>query len=346
MNAVETPMAVVMPTPTTHPFLSGQDSDLANIGIVLPANQEVDLSAAENETAVNFNVDKVSVIVDDNNAVITWATSASSVSEITYGRTELYELGQVGDTIPLIQHAVALTRLEQKTTYYYRITATQSNTGAVSVSEGSFKTLSLAPVIDIWYGLNQKYGHIGTPQRWFNILGDVSDPDEVASLSYSLNGSPDISLSMGPDLRRLATSGDFNVDIDRYDLVPGQNEAVITATDMLGYSDLVTVMIDYRNDVVWPGNYAIEWQNVTNIQDVAQIVDGYWELQEDGVRSVVPNYDRLIAIGDIAWTDYEVVTPITIHDIQLVGGYSGAPGLGYGMRWTGHTDFPAAGWAA
>ena len=45
-----------------------------------------------------------------------------------------------------------------------------------------------SPLVDIWYGNYQRFGHLGDSQRWINILGKVVDPDGIASLTYSLNG--------------------------------------------------------------------------------------------------------------------------------------------------------------
>jgi hypothetical protein len=58
-------------------------------------------------------------------------------------------------------------------------------------------------------------------------------------------------------------------------------------------------------------------------------------------------YDRLIAIGDRLWTDYEVTVPFIFYSIDTVGGFgnpSNGPGVGLLLRWTGHTDTPLAGW--
>ena len=63
------------------------------------------------------------------------------------------------------------------------------------------------PLIDVWYGPNQSFGHLGNPQRWVSILGRVSDGNGVKSLKYSLNGGPQQSVAVGPDSRRLAASG-------------------------------------------------------------------------------------------------------------------------------------------
>jgi regulation of enolase protein 1 (concanavalin A-like superfamily) len=66
-------------------------------------------------------------------------------------------------------------------------------------------------------------------------------------------------------------------------------------------------------------------------------------LVQQGVRTLETGYDRLIAIGDIGWTDYEVLVPVTIHSVDYagtVGKASGPPGVGLLMAWTGHTDDP------
>ncbi|GAB4246047.1 MAG: hypothetical protein Kow0049_35870 [Stanieria sp.] len=67
--------------------------------------------------------------------------------------------------------------------------------------------------IDLWYGNNQKFGNLGIPQTWVNILGNVFDPDGISSLTYSLNGNSIVPLSIGSDGRRLDNTGDFNVDL-------------------------------------------------------------------------------------------------------------------------------------
>ena len=91
------------------------------------------------------------------------------------------------------------------------------------------------PVIDIsGMASQQEFGQLGVPQQWVNILGNVSDPDGIASTTYSLNGGAESTLSIGPDTRRLADDGDFNIEIDHNDLVDGSNDVVITATRQSG----------------------------------------------------------------------------------------------------------------
>ena len=37
-------------------------------------------------------------------------------------------------------------------------------------------------MIDIWYGDEQRFGHLGVPQRWVNVLGRV-DPERCVGCS-------------------------------------------------------------------------------------------------------------------------------------------------------------------
>ncbi len=197
-----------------------------------------------------------------------------------------------------------------------------------------------SPVIDVWYGNNQQFGQLGTPQNWVNILGNVSDADGVASLEYTLNGGPSVSLVMGPDTRRLESPGDFNVDIHIDDLLVGLNTIVITATDTQSNASMETVSLDYSNGNVWPIPYSVDWSTVTEIGDVAQVVDGLWELTGDTVTTpATPGYDRLLAIGDLVWDDFEISVPVTIQGaVPLRSNPCTCNAIGFLLRWQGHSE--------
>ncbi len=216
--------------------------------------------------------------------------------------------------------------------------------GTNSISATFDLVNAFAPVIDVWYGNTQDFGQIGRPQRWQNIHGNVSDPDGITSLTYRLNGGPIKTLSVGPDTRRLFRLGDFNVDLDDQDLVDGANTVVITAVDGTNEQSTQTVTVNYTSGNVWPSSYIADWSTATDIHDVAQPIDGAWALESGGVRSIDPSYDRLMGIGDVAWTDYEVEFPVTVNavdDSAFTNGTSGrGAGLGVLMRWNGHTDNP------
>jgi hypothetical protein len=115
---------------------------------------------------------------------------------------------------------------------------------------------SASPVIDVWYGADQYFGHLGNPQIWINVLGNVSDPQRtITSLDYSLNGGLFLPLSIGSDTRRLYDEGDFCIEILYTDLQDGINEVVIRATNDLGQVTEETVTVHYEVGNVWPLNF-------------------------------------------------------------------------------------------
>ncbi|MBP8948135.1 MAG: hypothetical protein KBG73_04785 [Candidatus Promineofilum sp.] len=197
-----------------------------------------------------------------------------------------------------------------------------------------------APVITLWSGPTLPAGQRGDPQKWVNVLGNVTSPVTLTSLSYTLNGGPSQPLATGPDNMRLARSGDFNVELDYTDLRPGANTVVIRAVDQNGGTAQSTVTVNYRSgDLTWlPQTYFYDWSTVTRVADLAQMVDGPWRLDGDSVRPTVFDFDRLLALGDLSWRDYTVTVPITVFGIDESGytAPSNGPGVGVMVRWQGH----------
>ncbi|MFC2084231.1 DUF1349 domain-containing protein [Bacteroidota bacterium] len=191
------------------------------------------------------------------------------------------------------------------------------------------------PIVNVWYGDTQTFGNLGNPQQWVNILGNVSDANGISSLKYNLNGGLDNSLSIGPNGTRLVSGGDYVIEIDKDDLNSGSNTVEIIATDNLSAVTSKTVTINYNAGNIWPLPYTADWSTISNIDDinqVANIVDGLWELTPEGIHTVVKGYDRLIVIGDETWgSNLEVTIPMTIHSA------SGGAGVGFALGWQGHT---------
>jgi hypothetical protein len=227
--------------------------------------------------------------------------------------------------------------------YLIRVSAVDDEIGEYELLVDTEADDVPSEVLDItfWYGQNQSFGHVGQPQRQVNLLGNVHSIHGVESLSYVLNGGPELPLSIGPDLRRLYHPGDFNVELFYEDLPAGPNQCVVTALDSNGNSIERALNFTVTHTAIWPLPHAIDWSTAPSIQSVAQVVDGKWQIEADGVRIIEQGYDRLIALGDITWTNYEVTVPITIHAIDP-NGYlppSHTPGFGLILRWEGHTDF-------
>jgi hypothetical protein len=206
------------------------------------------------------------------------------------------------------------------------------------------KSIHPIEAIQVWYGEKQQFGFPGLAQPYVNIPGRVSNHNEVESLSFSLNDGPQHALHIGPDGRRLAAAGDFNVEIHADDLQPGNNSLRITRTLKDNHSDVQYVTISYQVQP-WPLPYRVEWSKVSVIQDAVQVVDGLWHLTETGIRTAPKQmrYDRTLALGDTSWSSYELLVPFTLNDIDF-SAYgspeSVSPGFGLIMHWNGHTDTP------
>ena len=167
--------------------------------------------------------------------------------------------------------------------------------------------------IDIWYGKQQQFGNIGLTQKWINILGNVHADQGVEKLTCKLNNAVTKELTVGSDLHRLAGTGDFNIDIEVSLFNEGINQLEIFALDSSGHSITETVEVEVHKGNTWPLPYSIHWSETENIQDVAQVVDGHWEITPDGVRNLDTYYDRVISMGDTSWLNYELITTVIFH---------------------------------
>ena len=177
----------------------------------------------------------------------------------------------------------------------------------------------------------------GNPQVWINVLGRVSGTPPVTSLTYSLNGGPDVPLLIGSNLKRLFDAGDFNIELATSQLIDGANTILIKAQDGVSQSTK-TVIVNYDAGNVWPLPYTANWGALGSIQAGAQVVDGLWAINGGRLETVAPGYDRLVAIGDMSWTNYEVTVPVTVLSLNTAGWGSPSNGAGVGLiaRWTGH----------
>ena len=324
------------PTATMNPAVLAIDTDRT-------------VTASFLEDTFPPQIRNINVAANETSAAVSWQTDEPSIGWVEYGLTPLYELGSVASGTFETSHAVSLLGLSESTHYHYRITAEDDLGNSTSSADAVFTTTSSGgtggPNIDVWYGPYQVFGQAGVPQRFINILGKVSDADGVSSLTYSLDGAPASPITLGPDNARLANTGDFNVEIAFADLPAGVSEVVLRALDGLGNETVRIVEVEHIDNVVAPPSYDIDWSTVSEISDAAQIVDGKWALGSGGVRTVETGYDRLVAIGDLQWINYEAVVEFTLN---APADPDQSPIVGLAMRWTGHFDWngkqPRVGW--
>lgn len=273
-------------------------------------------------------------------AQVAWTTDELTTGVVEYGRTTTYGSVATSDT-RRTSHTVTLSGLDPATTYQVRVTAKDAAENSTASGNRTFTTAAMpdGPEILVWYGDEQTFGAQAQSQEWVNVLGNVSHPDGISALSYRIGSGASRPLSIGPDNRRLQDPGDFNIDIPFDALNAGANSVAITAvaTDGTQATEMVTVHVD-DDSLSLP--HTVAWSGASPLLAQAQPVDGHWAAANGSVRTLQEGYDRVLAIGDTDWTNYEVTVPMTVHSFGP-GAYShlsGAPLIGLGMRWRGHTQ--------
>jgi hypothetical protein len=195
-------------------------------------------------------------------------------------------------------------------------------------------------LITVWYGDEQSFGVPGLAQRWINITGTIECEGMTEPKAYfRLNSGEVIDLALGPNENRLAGRGDFNVELCHSSLFQGNNKLTVYITDKNEIKDSTSVAIWFQKGETWKLPYEVNWENVSNVQDVIHIVDGNWELGNEGIRTHEPLYDRMFAFGDGNWTDYEVTTSVVFHNFLPPS--PGPPSywsshVAIILRWPGH----------
>ncbi|MCB0634325.1 MAG: hypothetical protein R2824_30540 [Saprospiraceae bacterium] len=204
---------------------------------------------------------------------------------------------------------------------------------------GEVSSTTTSPAIDFWYGHQQRFGHIGQAQCWINILGNISNAENLDRVLFQVNDGPEQPLTLGSDQHRLAMPGDFNVELAWDEMPLDTNRLTVRVYPKQGdpVTDTMQVIVD--KEEIWPLPYSVNFSGGENIQNQVQVVDGRWESTASGVRTVLPYYDRVLSMGDTTWTDYEATVQLTVH-----GFIPPAPGpptynvthFGVALRWRGH----------
>ena len=88
----------------------------------------------------------------------------------------------------------------------------------------------------------------------------------------------------------------------------------------------------------WPLPYSIDWTSTASIAERAQIFEGQWTHDGTGIRPVATGFDRVITLGDMAWTDYEVTAEITFNSFDQSRPVVGSA-VGLALGWQGHSDW-------
>jgi regulation of enolase protein 1 (concanavalin A-like superfamily)/chitodextrinase len=281
-----------------------------------------------------------------SSATVTWTTNEPADSRVEFGPTTAYGESRSNASLTAA-HSLNLTGLACQSTYHYRVSSADANGNRATGTDRTFTTGSCAgtgaPTITVWHGEPQVFGEFGFPQRWLNVLGRADDPNGLSRVEYQLDNGPVRELVIDPAQNlRINRLGDFNVQIDRTAIAPGDHLLTLVAIDNLGNQTKRFVQLRVHPDRTWPLPYETDW--ASGLGRAAQIVDGRWAGQGDGIRTLEPGYDRTIALGAESWAGLDVTVPVTIHSFDLTATHSG---IGLATGWRGHeggVDDPPTGW--
>ncbi|MDA1264786.1 MAG: DUF1349 domain-containing protein, partial [Planctomycetota bacterium] len=305
----------------------------------------------------------------DSAITVDWSTDELSTGSVVWGTAPgVYDQGSLNGNPLVFEESLLIPGLLSETTYHFQVTAADGSGNSSLSPDFSATTPPFGfdglPDVEVWYGtLNGlgepvlRFGHLGDAQTWINVPGRVTDElGGVVSLTYTLdNGTQvfgpnalDVEGVNGLDNFRLVDAGDFNVELAQPDLADGLNELTLTATDTDGNVVNQTVWIDYDAGNVWPLPFSVDWSTVTDLQDAAQFVDGWFRIDSSSGTPMLRNirdgapvhgYDRLFAVGDETWTDYEFVVDFEVHSLNPDGFTPGSNSHAFGviMRWPGHS---------
>lgn len=287
-----------------------------------PVNPPPTVSAGPDRN-VNFGdpVNLDGTVNDDGPVQIRW-TQSSGPSSATFASPMTADTAV---TLPL------------PGTYDFVLTA---DDGTSSVSDTVRVVAQSGPgsptVFDVWHGEAMQVRRAWWGQRHANINGLITDPDGIASATYSLNAGPWVTMGLGANSRRLVTPGGFNIDLSVASLPLGANSVRIRVVDGLGAVSERTVGFTVTTGSAAAIPFSINWSAGLGS---AAVVDGHWSATSAGLRSLEVGYDRFVILGDSTWTDYEAVVPIKLHSVATQPGpLSGRPGIGVIANWTGHNN--------
>jgi hypothetical protein len=176
--------------------------------------------------------------------------------------------------------------------------------------------------VSIW-NLTPGAHAVAGAQLLFNIVGRLHNPEEVASLHYSLNGAPErlVHFRQGHCKGgRLIGIGDFNIDTCTFEDLQQQNILELRILNRDQKQRLHTIPFTIRGSDAAQPTFQMDLEDAESPEQVGQIIDGHWRIGRDekGVRVLEireedAGYDRLITFGRHDWTaGYEVVAKLCV----------------------------------
>ncbi len=66
----------------------------------------------------------------------------------------------------------------------------------------------------------------------------------------------------------------------------------------------------------WPRPYLAHWTSAESASQLAQIFEGQWVYDGQGIRPAATGFDRVITLGDTSWLDYEASAEMTFNSFD------------------------------
>ncbi len=293
-------------------------------------------------------------LVGDSEVTLKWYPPLSNGGSPITGYVVMPYIGDIAQPARSFNSAATtqtITRLTNGTAYRFKVRARNARGLGPQSSYSSVATPNdtvAAPEIVVYGNTPLIFGTVGLAQPDVNVIGRVSPVGRIRSLTYQLNGAAPVAMGIGPDSRRLTNPGDFNAAIPASSLVAGDNTVTLHAVTTAGHEVAREVIVRLKQASSWPLPYTVNWSTASSLDAVVQPIDGHWAVSATTVRTLDVGYDRLLAVGDRSWTNFEATVPITVHavDPNAYTPTSGAPGIGFIAHWIGHerVDDMQPGW--
>jgi hypothetical protein len=114
---------------------------------------------------------------------------------------------------------------------------------------------------------------------------------------------------------------------------------LLTAVDGAGAATQRVVEFTVVGGSALPNTMRTDFGNDGGTGRGVVVVDGQWRVGPGTLSTVGDGYDRLVAIGDLGWTDYDALVPIRIDALAATPARaSGDPAVGVIANWTGHNN--------
>lgn len=180
----------------------------------------------------------------------------------------------------------------------------------------------LSDSLEVW-NLTPGVAAISGAQTLFNVVGRLKQPDAVERFSYSLNSGAERPVFFNRQPRRtsrLERFGDFNIDTISTNELQPEN---ILQFWLWGKGLSVTsheITFPARSSVSKSPEFHLNLRGVTVAEQVAQVVDGKWQIGRDEhgaacleIRKVDAGLDRIILFGCHAWRgNYEITARLSV----------------------------------